>query len=191
MPVGPEIWTLVLAAGGSRRLGRPKQALPLGSETLLRHAVEQAISVTPGKVVCVLGAHVPEAPLPCITCLNPLWQTGMASSLAAGVEAVPAGVGILITLCDQPGVTTPQLALLLETYRKNPERPVAACYGGKAGVPAVFPPQARTPLLSLSGDQGARTLLRSAGLDLETVKMPEAALDIDTDDDWNQWLAGQ
>lgn len=185
----PEIWTVLLAAGGSGRLGQPKQALPMGKESLLQHAVTQACAATPGRVVCVLGAYQPQTPLPCLSCHNPQWQSGMASSLLAGLNQLPDGVSILVTLCDQPAVTATELCLLIDTHQQHPDATVAARYGETVGVPAVFPALMRARLMELSGDQGARALLRDPSTHLLTLSMAEAAQDIDTQADWQEWLA--
>ncbi|MFK7955922.1 MAG: NTP transferase domain-containing protein [Lysobacterales bacterium] len=187
MSARPEVWTLVLAAGGSRRLGSPKQALPVGAQTLLYRAVDQANIATPDNVVCVLGAYQPLSPLPCQTSNNRLWQTGMASSIVAGIKVVPTNASVLITVCDQPGVRADHLAQLIACHHQDPSFAVAACYAGKAGVPAVFPAIAQPTLLQLRGDEGARKVLRDGALKVKTVDIPEAASDIDTQADWAQW----
>ncbi|MEM7706124.1 MAG: nucleotidyltransferase family protein [Pseudomonadota bacterium] len=184
MSAESELWAVVVAAGGSNRLGRPKQALELNGLTLLERAVTAAQEVVGDRVVCVLGAWQPPTPLPCLTVLHERWRDGMASSLVAGLQEVPSAASTLITLCDQPAVGAEQLEKLLRAHRRQPASIVAADYGDRAGVPAVFPAHLRERLLSLSGDRGARDLLSDATLTQLRIPMPEALLDIDTPGDW-------
>ncbi len=177
----------MVAAGGSTRLGQPKQALELDGQTLLERAVAAAAAVTGDRVICVLGAWQPEAPPACRTVVNGRWRDGMARSLVAGLAEVPATAGVLVTLCDQPAVGSAQLEKLLRLYRREPESIVAADYGDRAGVPAVFPAHLRSRLMALRGDRGARELLRDPALTLRRVSMPEAVLDIDTPADWERY----
>ncbi len=187
MSATPDLWSLVLAAGGSQRLGRPKQALSIGAQSLLLNAVQRANVVTPQKVICVLGAYQPPAPMPCQTRINSNWRLGMASSIATGLNAVPHHASVLITLCDQPDVSADHLAQLVDCHYQDVSFTVAAFYAGFAGVPAVFPAALRPTLLKLRGDEGARKVLRNAELKLKTVDIPQAATDIDTPTDWTQW----
>jgi CTP:molybdopterin cytidylyltransferase MocA len=89
---------------------------------------------------------------------------------------------ILIVLADQPNVDGGALARLLRAWRRRPGVPAAARYDGRAGVPAVLPRRVWRAARSLTGDSGARALLRGAA-SVTLVDMPEAALDIDTQAD--------
>ena len=177
----------MLAAGGSRRLGFPKQLLRRRTRPLLAHALTSARSALPhGPLIVVLGAAaqrlrsvvrrtVPEA----IVVYNAHWAEGLASSLNAGLDAVPARtVAILVTLVDQPCVDERALSRLLRAWRRRPGAAAAALYAGRQGVPAVLPRRYWHTVRELHGDVGARALLRSVAV--TGVQMPEAELDIDT-----------
>ncbi|MEM9530647.1 MAG: nucleotidyltransferase family protein [Pseudomonadota bacterium] len=179
---GP-VWGVLLAAGGSRRLGRPKQKLRIQQSTVLEHAVAQAQAVFGHRLICVLGARAPQMPaLPCHTLVNTDWQAGMASSIAVGLRATPRDCSVAMLLCDQPRVGAEQLSRLLERFHHAPHQPAAARYADRLGVPAIFPAGFRDGLLALEGDRGAGKLL-NGGDPVTAVDMPEAACDIDTKDD--------
>ena len=173
---------ILLAAGASIRLGQPKQLLPYQGKTLLHHAAEIALSV--GSVTVVLGANAePIAPalegLPVTIVLADDWQEGMAASLRAGIRAVEGADAALVMLCDQPLVTTELLqALLLEW---EPGSIVASDYGEALGPPCVFDRTYFPELLALTGDSGARQLLKK--YPCHTVAFPGGRVDVDTWED--------
>jgi nicotine blue oxidoreductase len=110
---------------------------------------------------------------------NPGWKQGMATSLRAGLGAVPRGTqAALVLLVDQPRVDAAELTRLVAAWRRHPGVPAAARYAGRAGVPAVLPRRYWRAARALRGDEGARALLRDRSVTL--VEMPEAALDVDT-----------
>jgi CTP:molybdopterin cytidylyltransferase MocA len=178
---------VLLAAGGSRRLGFPKQLVRRRGRSLLAHALAAARTAVPhGPLIVVLGASAPRLRLAvrraaarAIVAYNARWAEGLASSLQAGLAAVPAGVGaILVVLVDQPRIDARALERLLAAWQRRPGVAAAALYSGKAGVPAVLPRRYWPAIRALEGDAGARALLR--GSEVTTVAMPEAELDVDT-----------
>lgn len=192
----PDSYALILAAGGSRRLGRPKQLLRWQGRTLLENAIDKARAVLGKRVIVVLGAHAEDIhaaiDLDSVkTVTNPDWQAGLASSIRAGIEALPASAqAVLILLCDQPLIGPEHLAKLLGAWQSEPELIVASQYHLSAGVPAVFPSAYFERLRSLTGDKGAKPLLREFDPYVLKIPLAEAGLDIDTPTDFEQ-LTGQ
>jgi molybdenum cofactor cytidylyltransferase len=186
----PRLAALVLAAGGSTRLGRPKQLLRLRGETLLARACRLARSAADGAVIVVLGAEalrmqsvLRQRDRGLSIVHNAGWRDGMAGSLHAGLAALPEGTdGLLILLVDQARIEPADLRRLVELWRRRPARPAASFYLGRAGVPAVIPRRHFKDLRSLEGDVGARQLLRRVGR-ITPVPMPAAAFDVDTPED--------
>nr|PZN59985.1 MAG: nucleotidyltransferase family protein [Pseudomonadota bacterium] len=189
MASGPIPHVLVLAAGAGRRFGGPKQLARLGGETLLQAAVARATEVAGHAVTVVLGAHAAEvAPRlrgsTASIVVNRRWEEGLASSLRAGVAALPGSTeGVLVTLADQAAVTTFDLRRLVAQWQRQPEHIVAASHGSHVGVPAIFPALYFPALLELRGDIGARPLLHRLADRTVRVGMPSAAIDVDTPED--------
>lgn len=187
MPHKPKLLAgLLLAAGGSTRLGSPKQLIVWRSKPLIAHAVEQCLAVCDAGVVVVTGAHadVIAASLrayPVELVHNPDWRSGVGKSLAGGVRVLRGrgATGVLITLCDQPLVLENDLLRLADAWRHAPHIPAAARYHGAVGVPAIFPSPYFEQLTGLVGDTGARALLRGQN-ECTIVDIPHAAIDIDT-----------
>jgi CTP:molybdopterin cytidylyltransferase MocA len=182
---------VLLAAGGSRRLGRPKQLVRYRGRPLVLHAVAAARGALPGSpLVVVVGADALRVRLAlrrarCNARVigNAQWQAGMATSVRAGLAAVgPTAEAALMLLVDQPLVDAAALARLVAAWRRRPGVPAAARYEGRIGVPAVLPRRYWRALKSLRRNEGARALLREVA-PLTLIDMPEAALDVDTPED--------
>jgi xanthine/CO dehydrogenase XdhC/CoxF family maturation factor/CTP:molybdopterin cytidylyltransferase MocA len=182
---------IILAAGGSRRLGRPKQLVEIAGQSLVRRAAESALAAGTGSVHVVVGAEVTRVrtaleDLPVDLIVNEAWKEGVASSIRAAIDAIerrerPVET-ILLMLCDQPGVTADVLRRLLDAYRATRAPVVASRYPEGPGVPALFHAELFPALKTLDGDVGARELIRH--LDRDVVTIPFAlAGDIDTPED--------
>lgn len=170
------IAAIVLAAGASTRLGRPKQLVVLGGETLLERAVRTARKAACQPVVVVLGAEADQIRERCnlsgaAVVVNEAPGEGMSSSIRVGVGALPPVDGVVLMTCDQPAVTAEHLRALMAVGDV-----AASAYAGRCGVPAYFPAKAFAALMELWGDAGARGLLREAA----TVDLDGGELDVDT-----------
>lgn len=181
------LWCVVLAAGGSSRLGRAKQLVRYKSRPLILRAMQLAAVCAPAGIVVVLGADALRLRAllrrRCSRVLfvkNSRWNEGLSTSLRAGIRALPREArAALILVTDQPRLQPRSLRPLLSAWRRRPGRPVAARYGGEIGVPAIVPRKLWRGLRSLKGDTGARALLRGRER-LTAVEVPEAAFDVDT-----------
>ena len=189
--------TVVLAAGGSRRMGSPKQLLRIDGITLVRRAAEVALASRCEGVYVVVGAaaatvrrEVSELSLEVVD--NPHWERGLAESIRVGIEAVRAArpefdAAILATV-DQPQVHPALLNLLIEVFEGGEGEIVACSYAGSLGVPALFSPRHFADLTALSGDRGAKALIESRDAEVAQVPFPDAATDLDTPRDYQRFL---
>jgi molybdenum cofactor cytidylyltransferase len=167
-------------------MGRLKQLLPYRGKTLVEHAVEQALGAGFGPVVVVLGAEaaVVRAALaaqPVRLVDNLSWHLGMGSSIAAGVEVLLDAQSLGVLLADQPFVTARHLRDMQALLERGTAPAVAAEYNGTLGVPALFKRELFEALRSLDPGRGARALLRTHATPFP---LPEAAIDIDTPQDF-------
>ena len=178
---------IILAAGGSTRFGRPKQLLELEQETLVARAVRIARAAGLEPLV-VLGheADAVAAAVDARTLVNPRWADGMGTSIAAGAEATRDEARTLtIVACDQVRVDARDLRRLHDALVGDVDS-AAARYAGVLGVPAVFRSSCFDALCALSGDVGARDLLRDTKVRTAAVDMPHAAHDMDYPTDVEQ-----
>ncbi|MFT3743995.1 MAG: nucleotidyltransferase family protein [Pyrinomonadaceae bacterium] len=184
----PKIGGILLAAGASTRFGSPKQLAIYKGKSLIRRAAETLITSGCDPNVVVLGAEIEGSTkqlegLRIDICVNENWQSGMSSSIKAGLQHLLHLDldldAVLITLCDQPRVTSDSHALLLAEFQSKSTPIVAARYNETIGVPALFSRELFDELANLEGDKGARNLIRSRN-DLVTVDIDAAATDIDS-----------
>lgn len=180
---------MLLAAGGSTRLGEPKQLLRHRGVPLLIRAIGAGEKALGRPVVVVLGARalrlrsvLKRRGVRARPFVNARWHEGLSGSLAIGLRALPPRTAALLMLVDQPNVDSAALERLIAAWRKRPAAPAAAFYDGRPGVPAILPPRCFAAAYALGGDQGARALLRSLP-DITLVPMPEAEADVDTPED--------
>lgn len=193
-----EIAVIILAAGGSKRLGRPKQLLPFHGGSLLRRAAEAAVgshadhcTVVLGNAAESCGAEV--ANLPLRLEVNPGWRDGLASSIRAGMNAVrrhhPDLDAVILAPCDQPFLSSAVLNSLMQVHLSTDSGIVASSYAETLGVPALFSAAWFERLASLQGDRGAKVLFDTAGAGLISVPFPQGATDVDTAEDYAGALA--
>jgi molybdenum cofactor cytidylyltransferase len=189
---------IVLAAGGSRRLGQPKQLLLFRGEPLVRRAARVAVEAGLWPVVVVVGARCDEvrgalAGLPVATVSNPEFEAGLAGSIQRGLarlsECAPAALGVVLLACDQPLVEPAHLATLAGAARAA-GRPIAAsAYAGTLGTPALFAAALFSELHRLSGDAPDGALLAGDPGRVAAVPLPCGELDVNTPEDWERALA--
>lgn len=159
-----KIAAAILAAGESKRLGRPKQLELVDGEALLRRTARIALAARVARVAVVLGAYRDRVE-PALAGLdvevldNAGWSEGMASSLRVAAAWASPYDALLVCVCDQPDLTTDHLDALVA---RAGERAVASGYAGTVGVPAIFPRAMFPALAALTGDRGARGLLGDA-----------------------------
>ncbi|MDT8900522.1 nucleotidyltransferase family protein [Anaeroselena agilis] len=189
------IAAVVLAAGGSRRMGRPKQLLPLAGRPLVWHVAAAACRSVAGEVLVVTGAEqtavkAAVACLPAKVIPNQSWREGQASSLKAGLNAVsPSARAVIFLLADQPLVTPELIDSLAAAWRAGGGSIVAPVAGGRRGNPVLFDlGRWLQPLTALAGDAGARTVIAANPDQLTAVPVVDEAMffDVDTPDQYEE-----
>lgn len=192
-PNQPEIGLVLLAAGGSRRLGKPKQLLHYRGESLLRRAAKSALASRCSKIAVILGAgaeacaHELEG-LRLLTVINPDWEEGIGSSIRMGVTALNSAApeldAVLLALCDQALIDYRHLNGLVEAFCTSRPTVVASRYGDAFGAPAVFHRSLFGDLAGLAGDEGAKKIIVRHLRSTLFVDLPEAGIDVDTVEDY-------
>ena len=189
---------IILAAGNSSRLGKPKQLLDHQGKTLLEITSEAAIEASSGNpVVVVLGAyadkiskHHHETNITYI--VNESWEEGMSSSISAGLTTLLAQNSaieqVIIAVCDQPYISAEIFESLIKKQEQTGKSIVASSYAQTIGTPALFNSKHFDELLSLSGNTGAKHLLKKYAGATETISFELGYIDIDTETDYNNLI---
>ena len=183
------IGIVILAAGASTRMGTPKQLLCYQERTLLRHTIEVAIASICRPIVVVLGAYaqliksdISQLSIQIVENLQ--WNEGISSSIEVGIQELktssPDVEAVIVTLCDQPFISTEIINQLALTYHST-NQPIIACeYAETLGVPALFSDRLFSELMTLIGDEGAKQIIKKHSQEVFSISFPEGATDIDT-----------
>ncbi|MCW3050470.1 MAG: molybdenum cofactor biosynthesis protein [Solirubrobacterales bacterium] len=190
----PFVSGLVLAAGGSSRLGRPKQLLPYGDGTLLGHVLEVARACPFDQLVVAVGGHADDVRAGvdlggADVVVNDAYGEGCSSSIAAALGAVDARCEVLVLLLgDQPGVAAETVRALLDG---RGAAPLAACrYEDGRGHPLAFGREVFADLAALDGDKGVWRLLDRRAGDVRDVPVAgRIPRDVDTPEDYDAVVA--
>jgi CTP:molybdopterin cytidylyltransferase MocA len=183
---------IILAAGASSRFGTPKQLTHFNGKTFLQHVIDEAINADPASIVVVTGANTEEVSSSIggsnvRIIFNKDWTKGMATGIVTGVHAIrqldKMIERIIIAVCDQPFVSSALFNQLDKVQQESRKPIVASGYANTIGTPVLFTRRYFDNLLNLSGDTGARQLLKEHKEDVITVDFPKGAVDIDTKED--------
>jgi len=180
-----DLGAILLAAGGSSRLGRPKQLERIDGRPLVERQARLLLELQPACLVVVTGAVDAEvrqalARLPVEFVHHEGWEGGMGQSISRGIQAMPERVrGALLLLCDQWRIERADLVKLIRAWSDAPQKAVISMWDGTTGPPVVFPRALFQRLLQLEGDRGARNLLKRYRGGLERVPVANAAFDLD------------
>jgi molybdenum cofactor cytidylyltransferase len=188
------IASIVLAAGGSSRMGRPKGLLPGRGGTLLADAVRPHLEAGIGRVVLVLGSDAEtlraEAGLPAHRALevveNPEWREGLSASLRCGLAHCGSAEAVLVALADQPEMSVARIRAVCNAFVPGVPLVLPVAPDGRPGHPVLFARELFGELLAVRGDIGGReVVLRHRSRAVEIAAPP--LLDLDTQEDYRQW----
>lgn len=188
---------VLLAAGSSSRLGQSKQMLKVDGVPLLQHSARAALDCGAQDVIIILGSN--EQPhhdlikgLPVTTISNHYWKSGIGSSIKSGlnflIRKAPDTEAVILMVCDQPALTTQHLRNLIESFQQNRTPIIASSYGDTLGVPALFARSFFANLLMLRDEEGAKKLIEQFESQVKPVDFPEGLFDIDTQEDYQNYL---
>ncbi|HET6437633.1 MAG TPA: NTP transferase domain-containing protein [Anaeromyxobacter sp.] len=181
---------IVLAAGGPRRPGPPRQLLELSGEPLVRRAARAAVEAGLWPAVVVVGEHAEEvraalAGLPIVTVAA--GEGGPAGAVLPGLrrllECAPAALGVVILAADQPVVQARHIRALAAAGC-GASAPAASSYGGSVGLPALFPLALFPELGALPSERDFSEVLARHAAAVTRVPLEGGELDVDCADDW-------
>jgi molybdenum cofactor cytidylyltransferase len=186
-----EVVGVLLGAGSSRRLGPPKQTLPLGDTTVLGWTLRDAEKSALDRLCVVLGGAADDAaraiqPSRASVVYNAAYGSGCASSLLAGLDHAGECAAIMMLLGDMPGVDATIIDTVLAAWRADPSWAAVTAYDDGLGHPFVFSGDAFPALCSLHGDKAVWKLVDNEPEDrVRRIRVhAPRPLDVDTWDDY-------
>lgn len=186
-----KIAILIVAAGESKRLGRPKQLVSYKGKTLLYHTIRECLETEVKDVYLVLGANKEEIETQivisdCTVVYNENWKKGMGESIASGVKKIVEKEdydGIIITVGDQPFLSSKILNRLIEKAKKEKKPIIISKYKEGAGPPSFFDKEYFSELMELSTDEGAKGVIKKYKEEVLFISFEQGDIDIDTPED--------
>ncbi|MEA3326683.1 MAG: nucleotidyltransferase family protein, partial [Chloroflexota bacterium] len=162
---------VILAAGGSKRMGCPKQLLNWQGIPFIAQVAQNALEAGLKPLIVVTGADqeliegtVRHLPVQFVN--NPDWASGMSSSMKVGLRALPQHCdSVIFLLSDQPQISPLLIRQLLERYAKNRAPITAPMVGGRRGNPVLFGSTTFNALMQVQGDQGGRAVFSQYDVD--------------------------
>lgn len=193
MPSAYTIGVVILAAGLSSRLGRPKQMLEFEGKSLLKHTVSAALASNALVVMVVIGANATLIAKELdnndvYVTENKNWQEGMASSIRCGLETLtqkaPSTDAVIFLVCDQPYISANLVNEIIMVHQQT-GKPIIACnYGATFGPPVLFYKSFFNDLMLLQGDAGAKKIIQHHPGEVASVPFAAGTIDIDTAQDY-------
>lgn len=189
---------IILAAGSSSRLGRPKQLLAYKNTTLLQNTIKEASSVENTFVIVVTGSNHDliktdlDSSKIKIT-YNSNWESGMSSSINKGLTELlllyPDCESCIFAVCDQPYVTSKIFEDLIAEYQKTNKGIIASSYAETLGTPVLFDKKYFNELIALKGQEGAKKIINRFLDDAVSIPFEKGKMDIDTPEDYDKLIS--
>jgi molybdenum cofactor cytidylyltransferase len=192
------IGAIILAAGESSRLGRPKQLIQFRGKSLVRRVVDAADAAGCSPITVVLGSDRKEIArelqqTSAVIVENESWRNGIGTSIRSGIQSsirhAPSLDAVVLLVCDQPLVDTEVIKQLIARHGETEKTIVASSYSGTLGVPALFDRSSFEELLALPDDSGAKSIILSKRERVAEFPFPQGKIDIDTLADYEGLLA--
>ena len=192
------IGVVILAAGESKRMGVPKQILPIFGIPMLKYLVDEVLDTEAHPVTVVVGANktkiVPlleNIPIGIID--NPDWQKGMGSSIKMGLVGsylITIGFdGLIFMTSDMPFVNAEVINKLIKTAREFPDKTIIASkYAGTLGIPVLYKKERFEDILDMKPEHGAKQVFNKYPDEIVPVEFDLGAIDLDTKEDYYNFL---
>lgn len=195
------ISAVILSAGESSRMGRPKALLPIDGVRFIERIVATLKSTRVDEIIAVLGHNAEEmrqkvSDLPVKIVVNPDYKQGQLSSLIAAIRSIESGENhhrvdaILVHLVDHPYINVDLVNLMIDRFYETKQLIVVPRYRGRRGHPVIFSRALFTELLAAPLDQGAKTVVhahRDQTLEIDT-EDEGVAIDIDTPEEYRKHI---
>jgi len=188
---------IILAAGNSSRLGKPKQLLPFKGKTLLEHTYSAAVDANLSPVMIVLGAFPDEIldahqHLNAQFYINENWTKGMSASISSGIcqmlQTNPEVEQVILSVADQPFISAQIFSKLIEKQRATQKNIISSTYSDTAGSPTLFNKKYFEALMQLEGRTGAKNIIEQFADDAETISFELGYVDVDTEKDYKNLI---
>jgi molybdenum cofactor cytidylyltransferase len=188
----PSVTAIILGAGESSRMGKPKLLLPFGDATMIGTVISNVLASSIEKVIVVLGSNyeahrqgIKDYPVAIVN--NTRYREGMLSSVKCGLEAVSDDAdAVMVLLGDQPMIQAEEMNQLIESYRDSEKEIALATYGNKRGHPVLFGRKFINEITGYPGEASLRDLLQKHPSEILELKTGNDRIlrDIDTENDY-------
>lgn len=176
---------ILLAAGESKRMGKPKQLMPFGRSTILEQTIDNLLNSEVSEVIVVLGYRAEEmiktvAIKPVKVVINPAYHQGMSTSIVTGLNLVDdEAQAVMLALADQPLVDSKTMNRLIDEFFNHDKGIAIPVYQGRRGHPIIFSIKYKGELLKLTGDIGGRQIIKQHPDDVLEVAVGCESINID------------
>jgi molybdenum cofactor cytidylyltransferase len=192
-PCNGHVTAIILAAGGSSRMGKPKQLLEIGGKTLVSIVIEYILASIIDDIIIVTQPDLPlinDNEYPEVKrVVNKEWQRGQSSSMKAGLSAVDQKTeAVMFFMADQPMVDKGVINRLIISFQETGKPIISPLYNGKKGAPVIFKRRLFDELNLIQGDRGGRDLLEVYPVEYVNIEMPLAAMDVDTPEEYEKLM---
>ena len=188
---------ILLAAGESKRMGKPKQLMPFGQSIIVEQAINNLLNSAVNEIIVVLGYRAEEivktiAAKPVKIAINPDYRQGMSTSIITGLNLIDnKAQAVMLALGDQPFVSSQIINQLIAEFHHHNKGIAIPTYHAKRGHPIIFAIKYKRKLLELTGDIGARQIIKDHPEDVLEVAVDSESVisDIDTKSDYQSRLS--
>ncbi len=178
---------ILMAAGESKRMGKPKQLMPFGRSTILEQTVDNLLSSKITEIIVVVGYKAEEmiktiASRPVKIAVNLMYQLGMSTSIVTGLNLINAKTqAVMLALADQPLVDSKTINQLIEEFFNHNKGIAVPAYQGTRGHPVIFSIKYKKELLGLTGDIGGKQVINQHPGDILEVSVDSESINLDID----------